>query len=211
MHSTGAQGNGAVYPPFSAMTPCRFPRFSRLAKHSGLAAARRPITSVRVAVDQADKLLSLSATDADALAAVLRTAWALLLQCYTGRDDVNFGFQHGGDTNLRASAGVRVARFVLDSSSSVGETLNRTKTEFVGRISPVSQVSDDQTFHTLVVLWDITKASAPCQVMAPVSIHDPYLPPWHSLAPRHISLTPPNSNNKSASWRSVAAPAWACS
>lgn len=203
MDSTGAISDSAMYP--TGLTPCRFPRFSRPAIDT--AAARRPIATARVAVEQADKLLALSTTDPDGLGAVLRTAWALLLRCYTGQDDVSFGFQRGGDDTGEPI----VARFVLDDSASVAETVGRAKTELLaGNLSPppagLVRSGDHALFDTAVALWGFTETLAPCQVLAPVS-HSPFIPPPPPpLTPPTPTLTllipaaNTSSSTSSASW-----------
>lgn len=165
MHSAGTGKDRTTDTSLSGLAPCLFPRFSRPAEEPGLAAARRRIASVRVPVEQADKLLELSTTNPDGLAAVLRTAWALLLRCYTGQDDVNFGFQRGGD-----DAGVIITRFILDDSSSLEGTVGPTKVGLSGYLVPAPHGQVDPICHTAVVLWDFTKTSAPCNVLAPVTL-----------------------------------------
>ncbi|KAK4150585.1 non-ribosomal peptide synthetase [Chaetomidium leptoderma] len=165
MNSTAAVNDWETY--LKGLTPCRFPRFSRPAKDT--AAPLRQISSARVNVEQADKLLALSTTDPDGLGAVLRTTWALLLRCYTGQDDVSFSFQRGGDVTRDPV----VARFLLDDSESVAGTVGLAKTDLAGDLPPVptrllrSTDSDHPMFDTAIVLWNFTKPSAPCQMLAP--------------------------------------------
>jgi hypothetical protein len=149
------------------LTPCRFPRFSR-ANHT--AASPQQTSSLRVYVEQADKLLGLSAKDPEELGAVLSTAWALLLRSYTGQDDVCFSFQHGSDV----ASGPVVVRFLLDDGASVAGTLGRAKAELAGDLPPVSTEllrsgdSDRPFFDTAVVLCELSQGSAPCPVLEPV-------------------------------------------
>jgi hypothetical protein len=124
-----------------------------------------------VSINEAQRLLALSTTDADALGAVLRISWALLLRSYTGQDDVSFGFQHhNGDA---------VARFLLDDSASVAEALERAKADLAGDLPPVptwmirSGDSGLPLFDTAVVLWNLTKTPGPCHVLGPVRNSDP--------------------------------------
>ena len=65
--------------------PCRFPRFDR-----GEEGPNR-LLSVRVELDQ--RLELRNNFGQDELPSVLRTAWALVLGCYTGLEDVCFGFK----------------------------------------------------------------------------------------------------------------------
>lgn len=168
MHSAAVVSDRAT--SLSGLAPCQFPGFSRPAQHPGRGVARRPIASVRVTVEQADKLLGLSVTDPDGLAAALRTAWALLLRCYTGQDDVNFGFQRGGNRDGDDTDELLLARFVLDDSSSLEGIVGRTKVELAGQLRPVSHGLVDRVFHTAVVLWDFTKTPVPCNVLPPVTL-----------------------------------------
>ncbi|KAK4176926.1 hypothetical protein QBC36DRAFT_141688 [Triangularia setosa] len=155
--------NWAAY--LTGVAPCRFPLFSRSAK-SETAPKRQPIASTtRVPVEQEDreKLLELSrAADRDGLGAVLRTAWAVLLRCYTGQDDVTFGFQ--GDTPHPV-----VARFCLDDAASVSATLEHAKADFAKHLPPVPadliRSGDHPLFDTSVVLWGLSKSSAPRRVL----------------------------------------------
>jgi hypothetical protein len=156
-------------------TACRFPPFSRLAKEDAASSASlQRILSVAVNVKQADedKLLALSTTDLDELGAVLRTAWATLLRCYTGQDDVCFHYQKcGGDVAGEPT----VARFLLDGSASVAETVGRAKAELTGDLPPVptrllrSRHSDHPAFDTAVILSGSIKGSAPWKVLDLVS------------------------------------------
>jgi hypothetical protein len=169
MNSTAAVKDWETY--LKDMTPCRFPRFSRQVKHAAVTALRQ-ISSARVNVEQADKLLVLSTTDPDGLGAVLRTAWALLLRCYIGQDDVSFNYQHGGDADVAVDS--IVTRFLLDDSASVAKTLKDAKTEVAGDLlrvltrDPGSGRSGQSDLDTAVVLWSFTKRSTPCQVLNPV-------------------------------------------
>ena len=172
--------------------PCQFPRLGSPVK--GSTAGLRQTSPARVGLKEADKLLLLSTTDTDTLTAVLLTAWALLLQRYTGQDDVSFSFQHrNGDV---------VARFLLDDSASVVGTVERAKTVLPGDLPPVPTRlirpgdSGRPLFDTAVVLWNFTKNSAPCHVLAPVRSPFPSSPPpegnwstgWFTPDP---TLTPP--------------------
>ncbi len=170
MNSTAAINGWETY--LKDMTPCRFPQFSRQIKKAAINPLRQ-ISSARVNVEQADKLLVLSTTDPDGLGAVLRTAWALLLRCYIGQDDVCFNYQHGGDADVAAGDSI-VTRFLLDDSASVAKTLEDAKTEVAGDLlrvltrAPGSGRSGQSDFDTAVVLWSFTKRSTPCQVLNPV-------------------------------------------
>lgn len=150
----------------------RFPRFGRPLKDD--AAARRQVASARVSLEEpadADRLLALSKADAgDALGAVLRTAWALLLRCYTGQDHVSFGFfQHvGSDPDGPQPV---AARFLLHDSMSVSEALGCAKTETTAVSASVSDGDHSDlpdpiaVFNTIIVLWGF--ASTPTSALPP--------------------------------------------
>jgi hypothetical protein len=168
MGSTMAITDWEAY--FAGATPCRFPRFSRSDKEDGAApASLQQLSSAPVNVEQADadKLMALSTTDPDGLCAVLRTAWAMLLRCYTGQDDVCFNYQQMGDV---ASDPI-VARFLLDDSASIAGTVGRAKAELAGDLPPIptrllrSGHSDHPALDTAVVVWGSTKRSAPWKVL----------------------------------------------
>jgi hypothetical protein len=169
MHSSrNTISNGTTH--LANTTSCQFPRFSR-PNAVDTAAARRPFASARVAVEQADnsKLLKLAATDADELAAILAAAWALLLRCYTGQDDVNFGLERVGD-----AAGMPVvARFHVDDSESAAGIVGHAKTELTGHATPAG---DHPLHDTTLFFWGFNKSSAlyPGRVLTPV-YHSFYL------------------------------------
>jgi hypothetical protein len=192
------------------LTPCRFPRFGRVSDDNQ--APSRQTSSVRVDVEQAEKLWELSTTDPDHLAAVVRTAWALLLRCYTGQDDVNFEFQLGGGGVTREPT---VARFLLDDSEAVLRTVDRAKAENIGDLPEIpprllrTGSSDLSIFDTSVVLWSFTVGSKPCPVLTPVSNrphHGPHIilarlyPDCDPGRPEHSLPSSPNPYSRLPCW-----------
>ncbi|KAK4124725.1 non-ribosomal peptide synthetase [Parathielavia appendiculata] len=168
MDSTTKATNWDTY--LKGLTPCRFPRFSRVNQTAG---SSHKLSATRINVEQADKLLAL---DAYELGAVLRAAWAVLLRCYTGQDDVSFSFQHGGDGDGgNIAGGPVVARFLLDDGASVAGIVGRAKAEVPGDLPLVSTErlrpgggSDRSFFDTAVVLWNFkTERSASCPAFDP--------------------------------------------
>lgn len=168
MNSTTAISDWETY--LRGVIPCQFPRFSRSVKGNAAASAPvRQVSSARVNVEQADedKLLALSTTDLDGLGAVLRTAWAILLRCYTGQDELCFSYRQGGDI----AGDSALARFLLDDSASVAGTVDQSRAELAGDLPPIparllrSEHSNHPTFDTAVVLWGFTKRSAPSKVL----------------------------------------------
>ncbi len=156
------------------MAPCLFPPFSRPKTANGgpTEAHRSTLSLVRVTVHKQDAEQLLSTTDPNELAALLRTAWAILLRCYTGQDDVSFGFQHVGDEPT-------IARFILRDDTSLAEAVARTKTELAGDLTLPSELvhtaTSNLSFNTAVAFCDLTKKSASHRVLP--SVRHP-----HSLA-----------------------------
>jgi len=138
---------------------CRFPRFSSDNANTTAGATRRPnaIASARVPLQQTDTLKLLTDHDPDKLGAVIKTAWALLLRCYTGQDQVSFGFitqnplNNTNTNNSIDNASIEVAQILrLNDSSSLAETIFRAKTELnpqEGVVTPVPAPAADQSHH----------------------------------------------------------------
>ena len=173
---------------FTSAPSCRFPRFSSDNANTTAGTTRRPnaIASARVALQQTDTLKLLTDHDPDKLGAVIKTAWALLLRCYTGQDQVSFGFitqspLNNTNTNTNNSsdnASTEVAQILrLNDSSSLAETIFRAKTELnpqEGVVTPVPAPAADQSHHipadrpllpfdTAIILWDFAKTPTPHQ------------------------------------------------
>ncbi|KAL2157846.1 hypothetical protein VTH06DRAFT_4898 [Thermothelomyces fergusii] len=148
--------------------PCRFPNLGRRPAGTG----GQQHHSVRVEVEQAAELFALASSDPEKFAAVLRTAWAVFLRCYTGQDDVSFGFQLG-DHDARDPV---IARFLLDDGEPVARTVDRTRAQLAGQLPPVpsgllpSSNPDRSISDTAVVLWGFTEGSTPSPVLAPIRL-----------------------------------------
>ena len=127
------------------LAPCRFPRFNRSVTDT--VGGKGRVSSARVTVQQAEKLIALSKTDPDEFGALLRAAWALLLRCYTGQDDVSFGFCAGGDDPCSS-----LACFALSDDAAVSEILGSAKT------GPIANAVKSDKSDTGIVVWT---ASAP--------------------------------------------------
>jgi non-ribosomal peptide synthetase component F len=107
-------------------TPCLMSRLNGPSKAgTGTTIGALTMRSTNVTAGLPGKLQALAKADHCELAALLRTAWAVLLRCYTGQDDVSFGFQDGTDD-------MAIARFIFSDSSTVSETVQRTKAELTG-------------------------------------------------------------------------------
>lgn len=63
--------------------------------------------------------------------AVIRTAWAVLLWCYTGQENVCFGFSDNRpQTPTNSSSTAKIARFILSESESLASVVARAKADF---------------------------------------------------------------------------------
>ncbi|OCL14025.1 nonribosomal peptide synthase [Glonium stellatum] len=134
--------------------PCQFPRL-----RTGVSGPRRPV-SIRVSLEHLQKLQQLLASDEAALWNLLRTAWGILLRCYTGRDDVYFGYHEsdlgalvsggptGSDIHLRTS----VVRFLLDDTISLAKILEKSKGKSFSASLNALETSERQLFDTAVLL-----------------------------------------------------------
>ncbi len=98
-----------------SLTPCRFPRFCRT-KELDPQQRRQPINIARVALDCLQgKVSTLAQADGAYFDGVVKTAWAVLLRCYTGQDKVSFSFSCTGDDGCS-----NIIRFIFDD----GKTLS---------------------------------------------------------------------------------------
>ena len=154
------------------LEPCQFPRLG-----ASINGPRRPM-SLRVNLEHVQRLQKLSASDEAALPSLLRVAWGLLLRCYTGLDDVCFGYQETGTgtaSNERPRSfalanGMPAARITVDDMVSVADTLERVKGEYISSLpylnsAPSSTAKDSrwsehQPFDTAVVLRRLSHATA---------------------------------------------------
>lgn len=154
MDSTGNHDTiGGVKARHADMVLCPFPPFSRVV--ADVEGSQPEQASAAVTTEHVRKLDALSKADCDALSAVLRAAWALVLRCYTGQDDVCFGFQPGGDDPCN----VLVTRFALDNTTTVSELLDRAKT---GPCPPGNQTS----FDTAVIM----RGGSDCTIAGPKAL-----------------------------------------
>lgn len=127
--------------------------------------------SLRVDLEHMQKLRQLPADDEAALPSLLRTAWGLVLRCYTGLDDVCFAYQEarpGSTVNERLRYdphvnGVPFARVTVGDGLSIGATLAKIKDEYLSDLpyqaSPPVGATDIQLFDTAVVLRRIPRTS----------------------------------------------------
>lgn len=150
--------------------PCQLPRLG-----GGLTGPKRPM-SLRVNVEQKEKMQQVLASDEASFAALLRAAWGLLLRCYTGQDDVCFGYQEFGASytvkeepalSNTSPEGMPVARLILDGTMSLAKTLEKSRGEYVSALPYPSSVSsaivrnsERQLFDTAVVLRSFSNTAA---------------------------------------------------
>ena len=115
----------------SGLESCHFPSlYTGASQHP----SKRPL-SVRIDLRHLPALQNLSNDGNSRLVTSLQIAWALVLRCYTGLDDVCFGLLELGNT-VRASELAQsvfqmpVARVILEDSKAVEEIMDRTQVEY---------------------------------------------------------------------------------
>ena len=87
IEKSASKGNSGAFA--AGIEPCHFPRLD------GDVSGKKRVWSVNVAVTKSQELHELGATEASA---VLRAAWGLVLGCYTGLENVCFGYQNTHET-----------------------------------------------------------------------------------------------------------------
>jgi hypothetical protein len=148
--------------------PCQFPRL-----RTSVDGPKRPM-SFRVNPENLQKLQQLSVSDEAALPTLLRVAWGLLLRCYTGLDDVCFGYQEIGPgtwgKEFGPLNGMPITRFTADDMVSVADKLETVKGEYISGLPfqtliPSGTIkyawsSKRQLFDTAVVLRSLSDTAA---------------------------------------------------
>jgi amino acid adenylation domain-containing protein/non-ribosomal peptide synthase protein (TIGR01720 family) len=99
--------------------PCNFPSIS--IHNSGEGRSTRTLNK------QTDKLHAFSKTAGVAVETLFQIAWALVLRCYTGNDDVCFGFSTG-EADIAST--VSVFRTLLKNDRLLDEALQKSKAQF---------------------------------------------------------------------------------
>lgn len=97
--------------------PCNFPPIS----HDTTRSER----STRTLNKQTQKLHAFSKMSGVSVETLFRTAWGIVLRCYTGCDDVCFGFSRESDEQ-----GISVCRLLLNNDRNLEETLQQSKVQF---------------------------------------------------------------------------------
>ncbi|EFQ97050.1 hypothetical protein MGYG_00094 [Nannizzia gypsea CBS 118893] len=103
----------------AGVAPCHFPRLG--ASTSG---PKRPMT-IKVPLDQTQALKELCESNTTALPAALRATWSLVLHCYTGAEDVCFGYQ-----DAAATAVLPVARLAVEDDTEMSRLVEAAHTEY---------------------------------------------------------------------------------
>jgi hypothetical protein len=148
--------------------PCQFPRL-----RTSVDGPNRPM-SFRVNPENLQKLQQLSVSDEAALPTLLRVAWGLLLRCYTGLDEVCFGYQEIGPgtwgKEFGPLNGMPITRFAADDMVSVADKLETVKGEYISGLPfqtliPSGTIkyawsSERQLFDTAVVLRSLSNTAA---------------------------------------------------
>lgn len=156
-----ANGNSASPATQSAeIEPCRFPRFD--SEEEGL----NRLLSISVEAEQLQQLQKLYAKDQDVVRSLLRLAWALVLGCYTGLEDVCFGFLESRPENMVNGArdhaedvSMTIARMVLVGTSTISEMIEGERQNKRIRFSPASaKLAEEAPFDTVMILEDSASA-----------------------------------------------------
>jgi hypothetical protein len=113
--------------------PCQFPCYD-----GDISGEKQPL-SVNVELTHKQDLQDRLTKDSEVLPAILRTAWALILRCYTGAEDVCFGYQeirkqvYASGTPWEAAnmpVGMQIARVKLDEGDSLTELLGKVGDDY---------------------------------------------------------------------------------
>ncbi|KAK2871711.1 NRPS, partial [Arthroderma sp. PD_2] len=103
----------------AGLSPCHFPRLGAAAT-----GPKRPMT-IKVNLDQTQGLKELCESNTVALPVALRAAWSLVLRCYTGSEDVCFGYQDATSTSV-----LPVARLAFEDDTLLSELIESAQTEY---------------------------------------------------------------------------------
>ncbi|EGE07648.1 nonribosomal peptide synthase [Trichophyton equinum CBS 127.97] len=103
----------------TGVAPCHFPRLG-----SSASGPKRPMT-IKVTLDQTQALKELCESNTTALPAVLRATWSLALRCYTGSEDVCFGYQDTATTAV-----LPVARLAVEDDTEMSRLIETAQNEY---------------------------------------------------------------------------------
>lgn len=159
--------------------PCRFPQFD-----GDVDEVVRPL-SIRVELEQLQELQKLSAQDKDTLPTVLRAAWALVLRCYTGLENVCFGYQetrrdilvNGTRKTAESLIGMPLARMSFAETQTLSELIAKAKDDYIRGLPyhdalPADLASgasspERQLFNTAMLLRNYSNPSTAEEVVIP--------------------------------------------
>ncbi|KAH6670809.1 nonribosomal peptide synthase [Halenospora varia] len=99
-------------------TPCFFPQIDTQFRNE-----KGPIT-IKVELKQLQQLRDLLLRDPLAFSSVVKATWALVLRCYTGQDDVCFGYQEMQCSE--PSPGPSITRVIFDKITSFTQAMEQT-------------------------------------------------------------------------------------
>lgn len=145
----------------AGLAPCQFPRLDGKSQQR----TKRPMT-VRVNLQESQKVQGLVGSEEPTLQATLRAAWALLLRCYTDSEDVCFGYQETGSGAVEqagaALSDMSVARIKIQNDMTLKEFMDTVKGEYIQGLeylnceplgsASVMGTADYQLFNTALVL-----------------------------------------------------------
>ena len=112
---TNGQGNQSE---LTGVAPCLFPRLEPEVNDPGR------LQSVEVELESSQRLQDASLEHSE-LSAQLRTAWALVLRCYTGMEEVCFGYKESSEQN--GTDACSIFRLAIDESSSLAGLVRRAR------------------------------------------------------------------------------------
>jgi len=98
--------------------PCKLASFCHDESHE------KKLSTLEVDLHHLNELPSLSEAN---LPFLLQTAWALVLRCYTGQNDVCFGYEEIQDSEAIT---MPMARVVLDETKSIQQTIEKTQHDY---------------------------------------------------------------------------------
>ena len=161
---------------------CQFPRSS--VELNG----KPSILSVNVELEHLRKLQALSTKNEAELVGVLHTAWALVLHCYTGSEDVCFGYQESNHatqarSELSAHGGpdsISAARLRMDEATSLEDLIESAKHCYTrglqyldampAEISRSLHSSEERLFNTTILLAKLPESEVSEAIDAPLPL-----------------------------------------
>ena len=149
---------------------CRFPCFD------GESECANRTASIKIELEQSQGLRALFVKDRATLPGVIRTAWALVLGCYVGSEDVCFGYSEqpqgpSGAIPDGLKAGpptMHIARMSFNETASLVKLVEKAKVDYTRCLSyqhespmravEALQSSENRLFNTAIRTWrDTTK------------------------------------------------------